>query len=99
MSERSDLIRSVLKTAFKQSTTGARVVGQQSKKQIRIRNLTQRKNTLYQKLGKEVEQLVIQGELSHPGIQRALEHLAQVDEELSVLTSDGAIVKTEPESD
>ena len=43
MSERSDLIRSVLKTAFKQSATGARVVGQQSKKQIRIRNLTQRK--------------------------------------------------------
>ena len=53
---------------------------------------------MYQKLGKEVEQLVIQGELSHHGIQRALEHLAQVDEELSVLTSDGAIVKTEPES-
>jgi len=99
MSERSDLIRSVLKKAFKQSTTGARVVGQQSKRQIQIRNLTQRKYTLYQKLGKEVEQLVIQGELSHPGIQRALEHLAKVDEELSALTSDGSIVKTQPESD
>ena len=99
MSERSDLIRSVLKTALKQSTTGARIVGQQSKKQIQIRNLTQRKITLYQKLGKEVEQLVIQGELSHPGIERALEHLAKVDEELSVLTNDTSIVKTQSESD
>mgnify|MGYP001315426930 CR=1 FL=1 len=99
MSERSDLIRSILKTAFKQSTTGARIVGQQSKKQIQIRNLTQRKVTLYQKLGKEVEQLVIQGELSHPGIERALEHLAKVDEELSVLTNDTSIVKSQPESD
>ena len=88
MSERSDLIRSVIKTAVKQSATGARVVGHQSKRQIQIRTLTQRKNTLYQKLGKEVEQLVIQGELSHPGIQRALEHLASVDEELAALQTD-----------
>ena len=88
MSERSDLIRSVIKTAVKQSATGARVVGHQSKRQIQIRTLTQRKNTLYQKLGKEVEQLVIQGELSHPGIQRALEHLASVDEELAALHTD-----------
>ena len=87
MSERSDLIRSVIKSAVKQSATGARVVGHQSKKQIQIRTLTQRKNTLYQKLGKEVEQLVIQGELSHPGIQRALEHLASVEEELAALNS------------
>ena len=99
MSERSDLIRSVLKTAFKQGTTGARVVGQQSKKQIQIRNLTQRKSALYQKLGKEVEQLVIQGDLSHPGLQRALDHLAQVDEELSALTSDGSIGNAQAESD
>ena len=89
MSERSDLIRSVIKTAVKQSATGARVVGHQSKRQIQIRTLTQRKNTLYQKLGKEVEQLVIQGELSHPGIQRAMEHLASVDEELAALMNDG----------
>ena len=88
-----------MKTALKQSTTGARIVGQQSKRQIQIRNLTQRKITLYQKLGKEVEQLVIQGELSHPGIERALEHLAKVDEELFVLTNDTSIVKTQPESD
>ena len=94
MSERSDMIRSVLKTAFKQSTTGARIVSQQSKRQIQIRNLTQRKNTLYQKLGKEVEQLVIQGDLSHPGLQRALEHLAQVDIELSALISTESTVQS-----
>lgn len=99
MSERSDMIRSVLKTAFKQSASGARVVGQQSKKQLQIRNLTQRKIILYQKLGKEVEQLVIQGELTHPGIQRALEHLASVEAELSALTGDGMIVSTQPESE
>ena len=99
MSERTDMIRSVLTTAIKQSATGARIVGQQSKKQMQIRNLTQRKNTLYQKLGKEVEQLVIQGDLSHPGLQRALEHLAKVDEELAALTGDGSIVKAQSETE
>ena len=99
MSERSDMILSVIKTAFRQSATGARVVGHQSKKQIQMRNLMQRKNTLYQKLGKEVEQLVVQGELSHPGIQRALDHLASVDEELAALSSDSSIVKTSPETE
>lgn len=83
MSERTDLIKSVLKTAIQQSSTGAKVVGQQSKKQLQLRSLNQRKNTLYQKLGKEVEQLVIQGELEHPGINRALEHLAKVDKEIA----------------
>jgi len=99
MSERSDMIRSVIKTAMKQSATGARVVGHQSKRQIQIRTLHQRKSTLYQKLGKEVEQLVIQGELSHPGIQRALEHLKAVDEELAVLSSDTSVEKTPPDAE
>lgn len=87
MSERSDLIKSVLKTALQQGSTGAKVVGQQSKKQLQLRSLNQRKNTLYQKLGREVEQLVIQGELTHPGINRALEHLAKVDKEIADLSS------------
>ena len=34
--QRCDLIRSVLKTALKQSTTGARIVGQQSKNKSRF---------------------------------------------------------------
>ena len=86
MSERSDLIKSVVKTALQQGSAGAKVVSQQSKKQLQLRSLNQRKNTLYQKLGREVEQLVIQGELQHPGIKRALEHLAKVDEEIASLS-------------
>ena len=99
MSERSDMLLSLIKTVVKQSATGARVVGHQSKKQLQIRTLMQRKSTLYQKLGKEVEQLVIQGDLSHPGIQRALEHLAAVDEELEALYNESSIVKSSPESE
>ena len=99
MSERSDMLLSLIKTAVKQSATGARVVGHQSKRQLQFRTLMQRKNTLYQKLGKEVEQLVIQGELSHPGIQRALEHLASVDEELEALSNESSIVKASPEAE
>ncbi len=99
MSERSDMLLSIIKSAVKQSTTGARVVGHQSKRQLQIRTLMQRKNTLYQKLGKEVEQLVIQGEISHPGIQRALGHLASVDEELAALSNESSIVKSSPETE
>jgi|GEM_PF-5838594 len=82
MSEQTDLLKSVLKTVLKQGAGGAKKVGQESKRQMTVRTLKQRKQTLYQKLGKEVEQLVKQEELSHPGLDRALQHLAEVEAEL-----------------
>ena len=91
MSEQTDLLKSVLKTVLKQGAGGAKKVGKESKRQMTLRNLKQRKQTLYQKLGKEVEQLVNQEELSHPGLDRALRHLAEVDAELEAMgTSEGA---------
>lgn len=89
MSEGSDLLRTVLKTALKQGMSGARIVGQQSKRQMEIRGLKQKRNTLYKKLGKEVEQLVIQGELEHPGIERALQHLKELEDQLAAYGPEG----------
>jgi hypothetical protein len=82
MSEQTDLLKSVLKTVLKQGAGGAKKMGRESKRQMTLRTLNQRKQTLYQKLGKEVEQLVKQEELSHPGLDRALKHLAEVEAEL-----------------
>jgi len=95
MSENTDLIKSVLKTVLKQSAVGAKKVGKTSQKQMTLRGLKQRKDTLYLKLGKEVEQLVKQGELTHPGLERALAHLAEVDAELEAYQS---VTKTERDS-
>ena len=95
MSENTDLIKSVLKTVLKQSAVGAKKVGKTSQKQMTLRGLKQRKDALYLKLGKEVEQLVQQGELSHPGLERALVHLAEINAELE---AHQAVTQTETDS-
>ncbi len=87
MSEQTELVKSILKTVLKQGTTGAKKVGKESRKQVALRGLKQRKATLYQKLGKEVEQLIVQGELEHPTLARALKHLADVDAEIEAINA------------
>ncbi len=98
MSEQSELVKSILKTVLKQGATGAKKVGKESRKQATLRGLKQRKATLYQKLGKEVEQLIIQGELEHPTLVRALKHLADVNAEIEAIAANANTeLSTDPE--
>lgn len=57
-------------------------VGSQGAEQMGLRALRKKQEKLYLKLGKEVELLARQGDIKHPGLDRALSRLAEVQLEL-----------------
>ena len=54
----------------------------QSQKQLQLRALRKKQRKMYEKMGKEVELLIEQGEVQHPGLQRAHKHLQEINTEL-----------------
>ena len=87
MGERQQLFRDVIKLLLKQSAKGGVELGREGRRQMHLRNLKQKRTQLYRKLGKEVEQLIQQGELEHPGLERALKYLSQVEAEIEQITN------------
>lgn len=54
----------------------------ESQKQLQLRALRKKQRKMYEKMGKEVELLIEQGELQHPGLQRAHKHLQEINTEI-----------------
>lgn len=99
MNERQQVLRDVLKVLLKQGARGGVELGREGRKQMALRALKQKQTRIYRKLGKEVEQLIQQGELEHPGLERALKHLAQVEAEIAQLQNGTAIVPSSDENE
>ena len=98
MSERQQILRDVLKVILKQGARGSVELSREGRKQLALRALRQ-KTRLYRKLGKEVEQLIQQGGLEHPGLERALKHLTQVEAEIAELQRNTAIQPSSTDDD
>ena len=92
MNEQQQILKDVLKLLLTQGAKGSRKVGREGKRQLDVRNVQQKRAKLYMKLGKEVEQLVKLGELEHPGILRAIEHLNRLEKEMEQLTRQTELV-------
>ena len=60
-------------------------VGSQGAEQMGMRALRKKQDKLYLKLGKEVEILAQQGEITHPGLQRGLSRLVEIQLEIEQL--------------
>jgi hypothetical protein len=99
MSARQQVLRDVLKVILKQGARGGVEIGREGRKQMALRALKQKQTRIYRKLGKEVEQLIQQGELQHPGLERALKHLAQVEAEIAELQRSTAIEPSSGDSE
>ena len=99
MSERQQILRDVLKVILKQSARGSVELSREGRKQLALRALRQKQTRIYRKLGKEVEQLIQQGELEHPGLERALKHLTQVEAEIAELQRNTAIQPSSTDDD
>ena len=78
----NEKMKEALKLAFSMGRTGAKKLGQQSKEQMDRRALRKKQDKLLQKLGKETELLMLSGELEHPGLQRAFQHLQEIKKEI-----------------
>ena len=79
----SDALRQALRLLLNRGRTEVKRVGHQGKHQLSIRSLKKDRSKMYEKLGKEVEQLMLSGELVHPSLQRGFDRLQQVHEEIT----------------
>jgi hypothetical protein len=74
----SDKMFGKVKGMLQKGRTEVKRVGSQSKHQITLRSLKKDRSKMYEKLGKEVEQFILSGDLIHPGLQRGFDRLQQI---------------------
>ena len=74
----SEKLISALRTILTAGREEVRRVGSQSKQQIGLRSLKKDRSKMYEKLGKEVEQLMLSGDVVHPGLQRGFDRLQEL---------------------
>jgi hypothetical protein len=82
-----DRMREALRSLLTKGMKGMLEVGSQGAEQVGLRSLRKKKERLYMKLGKEAAILADQGDLMHPGLTRALSHLAEVEQEIEAYSN------------
>ena len=58
------------------------LIAQQSKNKLAIRSLRKDRSKMYEKLGREVEQLCAAGEVHHPGLLRGVERIQALEKQI-----------------
>ena len=81
-----DRLKEALRIVLSRGMKGMVKVGSQGAEQMGLRALRKKQDRLYMKLGKELEILVNQGDIQHPGLERALSLLAEVQQEIEQAT-------------
>ena len=72
-----------LRVVLSRGKTEVRRVGSQGKHQMTVRSLKKDRSKMYEKLGKEVEQLILSGDVVHPGLQRGFDRLQQLHADIA----------------
>ena len=58
------------------------IIAQQGKKKLALRSLRKDRSKMYEKLGREVEQLCAAGEVHHPGLLRGVERIQALEKQI-----------------
>ena len=58
------------------------IIAKQGKKKLALRSLRKDRCKMYEKLGREVEQLCAAGEIDHPGLLRGVERIQALEEQI-----------------
>ena len=74
----SEKLIGALRTILTAGREEVRRVGSQGKHQIGLRSLKKDRSKMYEKLGKEVEQLMLSGDIVHPGLRRGFDRLQEL---------------------
>lgn len=76
----------------------ARRAAQTGRLRLDLRQLRKDRDAMYGKLGRELRHLVEGGEIAHPGVQRGLERIAELEERIRRLEGElAAAGEAEPE--
>ena len=57
-------------------------LAQNGKKKLALRSLRKDRSKMYEKLGREVEQLCAAGEIHHPGLLRGVERIQELEKQI-----------------
>lgn len=67
------------------------LIAQQSKKKLALRSLRKDRSKMYEKLGREVEQLCAAGEVHHPGLLRGVERIQALEKQIEEAQSEASL--------
>ena len=57
-------------------------VAHESKERLLLRSLRKDRIKLYEKIGREVEQLILTGDIEHPGLEKRITKIREIEQEI-----------------
>lgn len=66
------------------------IMAEQGKKKLALRSLRKDRIKMYEKLGREVEQLCAAGEIHHPGLIRGVERIKELEKQIEEATQEAS---------
>ena len=57
-------------------------VANESKERLLLRSLRKDRLKLYEKIGREVEQLILTGDIEHPGLEKRISKIREIEQEI-----------------
>lgn len=60
-------------------------VAHESKERLLLRSLRKDRLKLYEKIGREVEQLILTGDIEHPGLEKRISKIREIEQEIEVV--------------
>ena len=94
--ELAQMMRKVVRLVMQKGREKVSSVAKDGRKQLELRSLRKDRVRLYEKLGKEVEQLIQAGEIEHKGLERGLERIRTLERELARVESQAAEDQSAP---
>ena len=80
--ESGQLFRVMMRSLFSRGRLEVGRLAEGSRKQIDMLALRRDQSRMYEKLGKEVEQLIAIGQVTHPGLQRGFQRLQEINQQI-----------------
>ena len=62
-------------------------VAHDSKERLLLRSLRKDRLKLYEKIGREVEQLILTGDIKHPGLEKRIKKIREIEEHIGEVES------------
>lgn len=76
------ILRTMMRHLFSRGRQEVERIAGEGRKQIDLRGLRRDRARMYEKLGKEVEQLIAIGQVTHPGLQRGFQRLQEIQHQI-----------------
>ena len=77
-----DTLGIILGRVFERGQRELTKVAHESKERLLLRSLRKDRLKLYEKIGREVEQLILTGDIQHPGLEQRIVKIREIEKEI-----------------